>query len=84
MSDPAKSWQVVIHTVTSVVTLLLVALLENAGRRDSNAAQEKLNTIAGALADLMESRAAEDPELATAPRSCGGRSGWRNAPARDG
>ena len=63
MSDPAKSWQVVIHTVTSVVTLLLVALLENAGRRDFNAAQEELNTIAGALADLMESRAAEDPEL---------------------
>jgi low affinity Fe/Cu permease len=59
----AKSWQVVIHTITSVVTLLLVALLENAGRRDSNAAQAKLNTIAGALADLMDSRAADDPEL---------------------
>jgi low affinity Fe/Cu permease len=59
----AKSWQVVIHSVTSVTTLLLVALLENAGRRDANAAQEKLNTIAGALADLMESRGAEDPEL---------------------
>lgn len=59
----AKSWQVVIHTITSVTTLLLVALLENAGRRDANAAQEKLNTIAGALADLMDSRAATDPEL---------------------
>jgi low affinity Fe/Cu permease len=59
----AKSWQVVIHSITSVTTLLLVALLENAGRRDANAAQEKLNTIAGALADLMESRGAEDPEL---------------------
>src|SRR3954469_4761306 len=59
----AKSWQVVIHTVTSVTTLLLVALLENAGRRDANAAQERLNTIAGALAELMESRAADDPEL---------------------
>jgi low affinity Fe/Cu permease len=59
----AKSWQVVIHTVTSVTTLLLVALLENAGRRDANAAQAKLDTIAGALADLMDSRAAEDPTL---------------------
>jgi low affinity Fe/Cu permease len=59
----AKSWQVVIHTVTSVTTLLLVALLENAARRDANAAQEKLNTIAGALAELMESRASDDPEL---------------------
>jgi low affinity Fe/Cu permease len=61
-SDP-KAWQVVIHTITSVTTLLLVALLENAGRRDANAAQEKLNTLAGALADLMESRSADDPDL---------------------
>jgi low affinity Fe/Cu permease len=60
----AKSWQVVIHTITSVVTLLLVALLENAARRDANAAQEKLNTLAGALADLMDSRAVADPRLA--------------------
>jgi low affinity Fe/Cu permease len=59
----AKAWQVVIHTITSVVTLLLVALLENAARRDANAAQEKLNTIAGALAELMDSRATTDPEL---------------------
>jgi low affinity Fe/Cu permease len=59
----AKAWQVVIHTIASVTTLLLVALLENSGRRDSNAAQEKLNTIAGALADLMDSRAADDPDL---------------------
>ena len=59
-----KSWQAVIHTITSVTTLLLVALLENAGRRDANAAQEKLNTIAGALAELMESRSSGDPELA--------------------
>ena len=51
----AKAWQVVIHTITSVVTLLLVALLENAGRRDANATQEKLNVIAGALADFMDS-----------------------------
>jgi low affinity Fe/Cu permease len=59
----AKSWQVVIHTITSVTTLLLVALLENAGRRDAKAAQEKLSTVAGALADLMDSRAADDPGL---------------------
>jgi low affinity Fe/Cu permease len=59
----AKAWQVVIHTVTSVTTLLLVALLENAGRRDARAAQEKLDTLAGALADLMDSRGADDPQL---------------------
>lgn len=61
--EDAKAWQVAIHTIASVVTLLLVALLENAGRRDANAVQAKLNTIAGALADLMDSRATGDPEL---------------------
>ena len=58
-----KSWQVAIHTVTSVVTLLLIALLENSGRRAEEAAQEKLNVIAEALAALIESRAMEDPKL---------------------
>jgi len=60
--DP-KSWQVAIHTVTSVTTLLLLALLENSGRRSEEAAQEKLNVIAEALASLMDSRAADDPTL---------------------
>lgn len=59
----SKSWQVVIHTVASVVSLLLLALLENAGRRSNEAAQEKLNVLAEALSDLMESRARDDAEL---------------------
>ena len=63
-----KSWQVVIHTVTSVLSLLLLVLLENAGRRSEEAAQEKLNVIAEALAGLMESRSHEDPELMEATR----------------
>jgi low affinity Fe/Cu permease len=58
-----KAWQVAIHTVASVITLLLVALLENAGRRSAEAAQEKLNVIAEALAALMASRAVEDQNL---------------------
>jgi low affinity Fe/Cu permease len=58
-----KAWQVAIHTVASVITLLLVALLENAGRRSAEAAQEKLNVIAEALAALMASRALEDDTL---------------------
>jgi len=59
-----KSWQVAIHTVTSVLSLLLLVLLENASRRAEEAAQEKLNVIAEALSDLMESQARQDPELA--------------------
>ena len=59
----AEAWQVTIHTVASVLTLLLVALLENAGRRSAEAAQEKLNVIAEALAALMASRAVDDHTL---------------------
>ena len=66
-----KAWQYVIHSVASIVTLLLLALLENAGRRSEEAAQEKLNVIAEALAALMESRAAEDPKLRDAARKLG-------------
>jgi low affinity Fe/Cu permease len=65
--DP-KSWQVVIHTVSSVLSLLLLVLLENSGRRAEEAAQEKLNVLAEALAELMESQAGHDPELRGATR----------------
>ena len=58
-----KSWQSAIHTVGTVVSLLLLVLLENSSRRGEEAAQEKLNVLAEALSDLMESQARQDPEL---------------------
>ncbi len=58
-----KEWQAAIHTVASVLTLLLVVLLENAGRRTEEAAQEKLNVIAEAVAELMASEARNDLHL---------------------
>jgi low affinity Fe/Cu permease len=58
-----KSWQVAIHTVSSVLSLLLLVLLENSSRRGEEAAQEKLNVLAEALSDLMASQARSDPEL---------------------
>ncbi len=58
-----KEWQTAIHTVASVLTLLLVVLLENAGRRAEEALQEKLNLIAAALAELMASDARNDRNL---------------------
>jgi low affinity Fe/Cu permease len=58
-----KAWQVAIHTVSSVISLLLLVLLENSSRRAEEAAQEKLNVIAEALSDLMQSRASDDPAL---------------------
>ena len=56
-------WELALHTGSSILSLLLLVLLENAGRRSEEASQEKLNVIAEALAALMESRAADDPEL---------------------
>jgi len=64
----AKSWQVVIHTVSSVLSLLLLVLLENAGRRAEESAQEKLNVLAEALSDLMESQSHQDPSLTDSVR----------------
>ena len=63
-----KSWQVAIHTVASVISLLLLVLLENASRRAEEASQEKLNVIAEALSELMVSGGRHDPDLAEAAR----------------
>lgn len=63
-----KAWQAAIHTVASVLSLLLLVLLENASRRSGEAAQEKMNVIAEALAALMASQARTDPELDDAVR----------------
>jgi len=58
-----SKWELALHTGSAILSLLLLALLENAGRRSQEAIQEKLNVMAEALADLMTSRAADDPEL---------------------
>lgn len=64
-----KDWQTAIHTVASVVTLLLVVLLENASRRADEAAQEKLNVIATALAALIAADPRPSPELHNAAKA---------------
>lgn len=61
-------WELALHTGSAVLSLFLLVLLENAGRRAEETAQEKLNVIAEALSDLMESRAQEDPNLEDAVR----------------
>jgi low affinity Fe/Cu permease len=47
------TWQLIINTATTIVTFLLVALLQNTQSRANDAVQHKLNAIADALADLM-------------------------------
>lgn len=55
------TWQLVINTLTTIVTFLLVALLQNTQSRANGAVQHKLNAIADALADLM-TQVANDQE----------------------
>ncbi|GAB2714692.1 hypothetical protein GCM10027089_43380 [Nocardia thraciensis] len=57
------TWQLIINTVTTVITFLLVALLQNTQRRSDAAVQQKLNALADGLADLMEAAAADNPRL---------------------
>jgi low affinity Fe/Cu permease len=57
------TWQLVINTATTIVTFLLVALLQNTQKRSNDALQHKLNAIADALADLLEAHSEEHPEL---------------------
>jgi low affinity Fe/Cu permease len=56
------TWQLIINTATTIVTFLLVALLQNSQRRSDEATQHKLNAMAGALANLMESLAEGHPQ----------------------
>ena len=51
------TWQLIINTATTIVTFLLVALLQNSQTRSDQAIQHKLNAIADGLADLMDHQA---------------------------
>jgi low affinity Fe/Cu permease len=48
------AWQLIINTTTTIITFLLVALLQNSQHRSDLAVHHKLNAIAEALADLMD------------------------------
>jgi low affinity Fe/Cu permease len=57
------TWQLIINTLTTIVTFLLVALLQNTQKRSDEATQHKLNAIADGMADLMGKLARNHPEL---------------------
>jgi low affinity Fe/Cu permease len=57
------TWQLIINTVTTIITFLLVALLQNTQSRGEMAVQDKLNAIAKGLADLMTAIAEDKPGL---------------------
>jgi low affinity Fe/Cu permease len=50
-------YQLEINTTTTIITFLLVALLQNSQTREDQASQHKLNAIADALADMMDRQA---------------------------
>ena len=47
------TWQLIINTATTIITFLMVALLQNSQTRNDQAVHHKLNAIADALSDLM-------------------------------
>jgi low affinity Fe/Cu permease len=64
-SFSSSSYQLEINTTTTIITFLLVALLQNSQTREAQATQHKLNALADGLADLMTAIAArvDDTEL---------------------
>jgi low affinity Fe/Cu permease len=56
------TWQLIINTLTTIVTFLLVALLQNTQSRSDDAVHQKLNAIAEGLAQLMN-QIAEDQDI---------------------
>jgi low affinity Fe/Cu permease len=63
----SSRYQLEINTTTTIITFLMVALLQNSQTRNDHASQHKLNAIADALADVMERLAEQnnDEELRT-------------------
>jgi len=53
------TWQLIINTATTIITFLMVALLQNSQTRSDQAVQHKLNAIADSLSDLMLSHSLE-------------------------
>lgn len=48
------TYQLEINTTTTIITFLMVALLQNSQTRENQATQHKLNAIADGIADLMD------------------------------
>jgi low affinity Fe/Cu permease len=55
-------YQLQINTTTTIITFLLVALLQNSQTRGDMALQQKLNAIADGLADLMANLAEREDD----------------------
>lgn len=54
------TWQLIINTATTIITFLMVALLQNSQTRADQAVQHKLNALADGLGDVMAHLAGKD------------------------
>jgi hypothetical protein len=66
------TYQLIINTPTTIITFLLVALLQNTQKRNEQALQHKLDAVADGLADLMDHFAEGDPERQAAKEDLAG------------
>ena len=57
-----NTWQLIINTITTIVTFLMVALLQNSQSRNDTATQDKLNAVAAGLAELIALVGKDDPD----------------------
>lgn len=48
------TWQLIINTATTIITFLLVALLQNSSERFEKSMNTKTNAMVEAIADLLE------------------------------
>lgn len=55
--------QFLLQTVLAIITFLLVALLQNAQKRNEEAINVKLNALAEGIADLMRHQMGDDKDL---------------------
>lgn len=61
--DSFDTYQLLINTPTTIITFLLVALLQNTQRRGEQAINKKLDALADGMADLMSHFADENNDL---------------------
>ena len=82
----SNTWQLVINTGTTIVTFLMVFLIQNTQNRDTEAMQIKLDELIratqGANNRLLDLEELEDRELEAIPRQLRDRSPSRRAIAR--
>lgn len=58
------TWQLVINTLTTIITFLLVGLMQNTGDRANRASQQKLNALSAGVLKLLETLGHGDAEEA--------------------